>query len=121
MRATSASCCASMRRRSITMERIWSSFPRIKRSESRGIWPARSYPSRVRMAMKQSGEYAATTEEVTIRVGPVYIHGQSDPMGHKFVFAYFSRVENHGSENVQLLRRHWFINHAGGRVEEVEG
>ena len=66
-------------------------------------------------------EYTATTEDVTIRVHPVYIDGQSDPLVRKFVFAYFVRVENHGTESVQILRRHWYINHAGGRVEEVEG
>lgn len=71
--------------------------------------------------MNRLVEYTATTEDVTIRVRPVYIDGQSDPLAHKFVFAYFVKVENHGAENVQLLRRHWFINHAGGRVEEVEG
>ena len=66
-------------------------------------------------------EYTATTEDVTIKVRPVYIDGQSDPLARKFVFAYFVRVENHGTESVQILRRHWYINHAGGRVEEVEG
>jgi ApaG protein len=71
--------------------------------------------------MIKMNEYIATTEDVTIRVRPVYIDGESDPMSRKFVFAYFVRVENGGSEEVQILRRHWFINHAGGRVEEVEG
>jgi len=66
-------------------------------------------------------EYVATTEDVTIRVRPVYLDGQSDPVVRKFVFAYFVRIENHGKESVQILRRHWYINHAGGRVEEVEG
>ena len=65
--------------------------------------------------------YTATTEEITISVRPVHIDSQSDPMVQKFVFAYFVRIENRGTQNVQLLRRHWFINHAGGRVEEVEG
>ena len=65
--------------------------------------------------------YAATTEDITIKVYTVYLDGQSDPLVRKFVFAYFVRIENHGVEDVQLLRRHWYINHAGGRVEEVEG
>ena len=71
--------------------------------------------------MNGAREYVATTEEVTIRVRPVYIDGESDPMSRKFVFAYFVRVENRGTSSVQILRRHWYINHAGGRVEEVEG
>ncbi len=65
--------------------------------------------------------YTATTEKITITVRPVFLDGESDPLDRKFTFAYFIRIENHGSESVQLLRRHWFINHGGGRVEEVEG
>ena len=72
------------------------------------------------MEIFQSG-YAATTEGITIHVRPVYLSHESDVIERKFVFAYFVRIENHASESVQLLRRHWFINHGGGRVEEVEG
>ena len=65
--------------------------------------------------------YTATTEHITIQVRPIFLDQESDVMEKKFVFAYFVRVENHGRESVQLLRRHWFINHCGGRIEEVEG
>src|SRR5258706_16149078 len=65
--------------------------------------------------------FIATTDEITISVKPVYLEDQSDFMERKFVFAYFVRIENKGKEAVQLLRRHWLINHGGGRVEEVEG
>ena len=65
--------------------------------------------------------YVATTEGIKISVRPVYLDHQSDVMAHKFVFAYFVKITNEGKETVQLLRRHWYINHQGGRVEEVEG
>jgi ApaG protein len=65
--------------------------------------------------------YSATTEDITISVRPVYIDSQSDALVQKFVFAYYVRIENKSAQDVQLLRRQWFINHAGGRVEEVEG
>lgn len=65
--------------------------------------------------------YIATTEHITITVRPVYLDGQSNPIEHKYVFAYYVRIENKGVEDVQLLRRHWLINHGGFRVEEVEG
>ncbi len=65
--------------------------------------------------------YTATTDEITIKAQPIYLEAQSDVMERKFVFAYYIRIENKGTEAVQLLRRHWLINHAGGRVEEVEG
>jgi ApaG protein len=65
--------------------------------------------------------YVATTEDIKIIVRPVYLDGQSNPIEHKFVFAYYVRIENQGTDPVQLLRRHWYINHGGFRVEEVEG
>ena len=65
--------------------------------------------------------YTATTEDITITASPVYLDGQSDLMGKKFVFAYFIRIENHGSARVQLLRRHWYIRNSEGNVQEVEG
>ncbi len=65
--------------------------------------------------------YTAVTEGIRITVRPVFIDGQSDVLQRKFVFAYFIRIENHTLRTVQLLRRHWFIRHSDGRIEEVEG
>ena len=65
--------------------------------------------------------YTATTEGIRITVQPIYLDGQSDVLQRKFVFAYFIRIENHTFRAVQLRRRHWFIRHSSGRVEEVEG
>ena len=66
-------------------------------------------------------KFVATTEDITVTVRPVYLDGQSDMIQKKFVFAYFIRIENNGRESVQLLRRHWTINHSSGKVEEVDG
>jgi ApaG protein len=65
--------------------------------------------------------YIETTAGITIRVTPIYLDGQSDPMVRKFVFAYFVRIENGGPKEVQLLRRHWFITDGLGDIKEVEG
>ncbi len=65
--------------------------------------------------------YTETTENVTIRVSPMYLDGQSDPIKRKFVFAYFVRIENHGDGNIRLLRRHWYIHDGENDVKEVEG
>lgn len=65
--------------------------------------------------------YDAITETVRISVRPAYLDGKSDALARRFVFAYFVRVENHGADEVQLLRRHWSITDADGHVEEVEG
>ncbi len=37
------------------------------------------------------------------------------------MFAYFIRIENNGTERIQVLRRHWIITHGSGKIEEVEG
>lgn len=66
-------------------------------------------------------KFAATTEDITVTVRPVYLDGQSDMIQKKFVFAYFIRIENNGKDKVRLLRRHWNINHSNGRAEEVDG
>ncbi len=65
--------------------------------------------------------YRATTEGIAITVRPVYLDRESDFISKRFVFAYFIRIENHSLEDVQLLRRHWFIREASGHVQEVEG
>ncbi|MEM6288964.1 MAG: Co2+/Mg2+ efflux protein ApaG [Bacteroidota bacterium] len=65
--------------------------------------------------------YDATTETVTVSVRPVYLDDKSDVVERRFVFAYFVRIENHGPDEVQLLRRRWVITDASGHVQEVEG
>jgi ApaG protein len=65
--------------------------------------------------------YSATTDDIVVRVSPVYIDGQSDLVDMRFVFGYFVRIENTGSETIQLLRRKWLIKDGNGAVEEVDG
>ena len=65
--------------------------------------------------------YTETTENITVFVQPMYLDGQSDIMAKRFVFAYFVRIENNGPDEVQLLRRHWFIRDSTGESKEVEG
>lgn len=42
-------------------------------------------------------------------------------MDRKFVFGYFIRIENVGSEPVQLIRRNWVIKDGNGKIENVDG
>lgn len=65
--------------------------------------------------------YVAITDDIAVTVRPVYLDGQSDVLARRFVFGYFVRIENRGGSDVQLLRRHWYISDADGRVQEVEG
>jgi ApaG protein len=66
-------------------------------------------------------DYASTTGSITVTARPVYLDGRSNLLAKKFVFAYFITIENHGSEQVQLLRRHWQIRDGNGDMLEVEG
>lgn len=65
--------------------------------------------------------YRQTTRAITVTVEPVYLEDQSNPEESHYVWAYRVKIENEGPETVQLLRRHWRITDALGRMQEVEG
>jgi ApaG protein len=69
----------------------------------------------------QAAAYAATTRAIKVIVKPFYLEDQSSPSDDHYVWAYHVRIENHGSETVQLRRRHWRITDAMGRMQEVRG
>ena len=59
--------------------------------------------------------------QITVQAQPVYAEEQSDPFEGHYVFIYHISIRNTGSITAQLLRRHWIITDADGRVQEVEG
>ncbi len=65
--------------------------------------------------------FSATTRGVVVSVQTAYLPEQSDPDAGEWVWAYQVRIENHGPEPVQLLRRTWRITDARGRMQVVEG
>ena len=65
--------------------------------------------------------YEALTDQIRVTVRPMYLDGQTDIMNGRFVFGYFVKIENEGLQEVQLLRRHWYISDGRGKVQEVEG
>lgn len=65
--------------------------------------------------------YTATTRDIKVTVFPSYLPDQSDPATNLHTWAYFIRVENLGSETVQLINRHWHITDGLGTVQEVRG
>ncbi len=44
-----------------------------------------------------------------------------DPGSQRYVFSYTITILNEGSEPARLLRRHWLITDANGKVQEVRG
>jgi ApaG protein len=65
--------------------------------------------------------YKQTTRSITVTVKSFFLEDQSSPSDNHYVWAYQVRIENNGGETVQLVRRHWRITDAFGRVQEVRG
>ena len=65
--------------------------------------------------------YEEITEKIKITVKPEFLEEHSDPEEKRFIWAYHVKIENVGSETVQLLSRSWKITDSLGRVQEVTG
>ena len=68
-----------------------------------------------------SETYEKTTRSVRVSVRSFYLEDQSRPEDNHFVWAYRVKIENRGSEAVQLLRRTWNITDGRGRTQQVQG
>ena len=58
---------------------------------------------------------------IDVDVATRFLDDQSAPEDGRYVFAYTIRIHNRGRVPAQLLRRHWVITDANGKVQEVEG
>lgn len=63
----------------------------------------------------------ASTYGVKVTVQSRYVPEHSQPRASHYVFAYHIRIENNGTEPVQLRTRHWYITDGDGELREVEG
>jgi len=70
---------------------------------------------------RSGATYSQTTRSLTVTVEPTFLEDQSSPADSQYVWAYRVRIENNGIQTVQLLRRHWRITDALGRMHEVKG
>ncbi|HTQ36393.1 MAG TPA: Co2+/Mg2+ efflux protein ApaG [Steroidobacteraceae bacterium] len=61
------------------------------------------------------------TSPIRVSVETSYLPEQSDPRRERYAFSYTITIRNEGMEAAQLLRRHWIITDANGRVQEVRG
>jgi len=71
--------------------------------------------------MKALFPHAATTHGVTVRVSVSYLPEQSEPARGRWFWAYHIRLENEGTQAVQLFTRHWVITDGRGARHSVEG
>jgi ApaG protein len=60
-------------------------------------------------------------QPIRVDVQTSYVPEQSDPGSQRFVFSYTITILNAGSEAARLMRRHWLITDANGKVQEVRG
>jgi ApaG protein len=65
--------------------------------------------------------HAAQTRDVTIRVSVSFLADQSEPGKGRWFWAYHIRIENEGSQAVQLISRHWRITDGRGARHDVRG
>jgi len=61
------------------------------------------------------------SNNVTVSSSTAYIEQQSDRTRNHFVFSYKITIANQSSQAVQLLSRHWIIQDANQKTEEVFG
>ena len=73
--------------------------------------------------MKPTSFFYRLTDGMRITVRPSFIPERSNPMLLQFVFVYHVRIENIGTQTVQLRSRRWLIHDeaAGDSVVEGEG
>ena len=60
-------------------------------------------------------------QDVMVSVESNYIEGQSDPNNQQYVFSYTVTINNNSDEACQLISRHWLIQDANQKIEEVYG
>jgi ApaG protein len=63
----------------------------------------------------------AVTRAIRVKVNCRYSAEHSQPHLNRWFFLYTVEITNEGSETAQLISRHWIIEDADGRVEEVKG
>lgn len=64
---------------------------------------------------------AESDHNIHIDVETDYIPEQSEPEANRYVYTYTITLRNDGNVPARLMTRHWVINHANGKVEEVRG
>lgn len=64
---------------------------------------------------------AQIKEHIEIIPRSVFVPEHSDTEHERFAFGYEIHIHNHSDATVQLLNRHWRIDHGNGCIQEVHG
>lgn len=73
------------------------------------------------MVMNALFPHSAQTRDLVVRVAVSFLPEQSEPSRGHYFWAYHIRIENLGSQPVQLMTRHWTITDGRGARHEVRG
>ena len=60
-------------------------------------------------------------DNIKISVNTTYLQQESDPENNKYYFLYTVSIINRGDVGAKLLSRHWVIEDANGKVQNVKG
>lgn len=71
--------------------------------------------------MQEAPFFYKITDDIRITVRPAYVEDDSRPAEGQYVFSYGVRIENVGTDTVQLMTRRWHIWDSIGEDTEVEG
>ncbi len=74
-----------------------------------------------RTRSKGSPIYQARTRDIVVRVMCSYRPEDSEPDIGLHMWSYVVEIENHGTETVQLISRHWIITDSRNDIVEVKG
>jgi|TARA_B100000959_G_scaffold110422_1_gene116478 ApaG protein len=61
------------------------------------------------------------TDNIKVSVNTTYLQQESDPENNKYYFLYTVSIINRGDVGAKLLSRHWVIEDANGKVQNVKG
>jgi len=60
-------------------------------------------------------------DSIKVQVDTLFIESESDPDNDRYIFAYTITIHNTGTVAAKLLTRHWVIQDANGKTQEVHG
>lgn len=67
------------------------------------------------------GSYSLVTHDVRVTITPQFLEERSDIDSDVYVFTYEVTIENHGTETIQLLNRHWIVMAGGQQHADIKG
>ena len=68
-----------------------------------------------------ASELSKLSEQFSVTAQTSFIKQQSDRESNRFVFAYTIAIQNKSDTAAQLISRHWLIQDANQKIEEIYG